>query len=470
MICSPPADHRKGTTDRVEELQELHSLCQRGMLYEVERWIGDERPIQIASNVEIRGHYCSALEIALDTGQHSLCVLLLRSGYSLELERHSPLNFALESRRWDLVDLLLEHGADPHTVDLTTLFDTYRSELFGRFQSFGVDLTEGHELAQALAYHTSNKPLYGFVKRHRHQNPAMQKELDMALDYHVHQDKEKGIMLCLWAGADPHARVRDLEYGSDDDPDEELGTAVDTAVHKGNVAALRRFKPDSAKLDFDRLYKHARSRETVEFLAEIQPPRDLTSIVRSLSCSAGITWDRSGRWKSALLAVLARGIRWEQAETKVLAEIRRDLLRADDWDLKDVLRELGRPEVCSPEIFGELTRTPTMQKRMLEMKLIKPPVKPVSKAEKARREIANFIHRYDRRKLYEDVWSQPVSKVAKSYRVSGVYLGRVCRALRVPVPPVGYWAKLRSGKAVRQPPLRELPKDLLPAWYSTTKQ
>jgi len=127
MIYHPSANHGQGTTDRVEELQELHSLCKRGMLYEVERWIGDKRPLQISSNVEIRGYYRSALEIASESGQHSLCVLLLRSGYSIDLERHSPLNIALEIRRWDFVDLLLEHGADPHRVDLAILFDTYRS-------------------------------------------------------------------------------------------------------------------------------------------------------------------------------------------------------------------------------------------------------------------------------------------------------------------------------------------------------
>ena len=164
-----------------------------------------------------------------------------------------------------------------------------------------MDLTQGHELAQALAYHTRNKPLYGFVKRHRHQSPAIQRELDMALGYHVHEGKEKGILFCLWAGADPQARVRDLEYGSDEDSEEELGTAVEAAVYKGNVLALRKCKPDPARIDFDRLYEHAKNRETVEFLAEIQPPLDLTSIVRSLSCSAGNTWDRHRRSKPWVL-------------------------------------------------------------------------------------------------------------------------------------------------------------------------
>src|SRR4029453_6421896 len=119
MTSLSSTDGRQGATNQVEELQEPHLLCKQGMLYEVERWIHDGRPIQSVADVPTRGAYRSALDIALETGQHSLCVLLLRSGYRLELERHSPLNVALGKRRWDLTDLLLEHGADPHQVDLT---------------------------------------------------------------------------------------------------------------------------------------------------------------------------------------------------------------------------------------------------------------------------------------------------------------------------------------------------------------
>jgi len=51
---------------------------------------------------------------------------------------------------------------------------------------------------------------------------------------------------------------------------------------------------------------------------------------------------------------------------------------------------------------------------------------------------------YDRKTLYDQVWSQPVQVVAKSYGVSGVALARTCRKLHVPVPPRGYWARIRT--------------------------
>ena len=48
---------------------------------------------------------------------------------------------------------------------------------------------------------------------------------------------------------------------------------------------------------------------------------------------------------------------------------------------------------------------------------------------------------YDRKQLYQEVWEAPVRDVAKRYGVSDVYLARICRALSVPLPGRGYWAK-----------------------------
>jgi hypothetical protein len=63
---------------------------------------------------------------------------------------------------------------------------------------------------------------------------------------------------------------------------------------------------------------------------------------------------------------------------------------------------------------------------------------------------------YDRETLYNQVWSQPVQVVARSYSVSGVALAKTCRKLQIPVPPRGYWARIRTGQKVRRPPLPEV--------------
>ena len=117
--------------------------------------------------------------------------------------RSRPL--ALRSRRWDLFDLLLEWGGDLKSVGVSTVLDTYNVELYERFRAAGYDLTERHEMASMLGHSTRNRPLLGFVKRHRSEDPKIQQELNIALGCHARAGNEGGVSLCLWAGADPHA-------------------------------------------------------------------------------------------------------------------------------------------------------------------------------------------------------------------------------------------------------------------------
>ena len=60
----------------------------------------------------------TALQITLQTGQHSLATFLLQNGYRLEHERYEPLDLVLRSRRWDLFDLPLDLGGDIRSVDV----------------------------------------------------------------------------------------------------------------------------------------------------------------------------------------------------------------------------------------------------------------------------------------------------------------------------------------------------------------
>lgn len=67
---------------------------------------------------------------------------------------------------------------------------------------------------------------------------------------------------------------------------------------------------------------------------------------------------------------------------------------------------------------------------------------------------AKSVSMVTREELYELVWSQPMTKIAQSFDVSGSYLARICTLLNVPRPERGYWAKLAVGKAPNRSPLR----------------
>jgi hypothetical protein len=59
----------------------------------------------------------------------------------------------------------------------------------------------------------------------------------------------------------------------------------------------------------------------------------------------------------------------------------------------------------------------------------------------------------DRETLFNEVWSEPVRKLARRYSVSDVALAKVCRRMGIPLPPRGHWAKVAAGHTLSRPSL-----------------
>jgi hypothetical protein len=68
---------------------------------------------------------------------------------------------------------------------------------------------------------------------------------------------------------------------------------------------------------------------------------------------------------------------------------------------------------------------------------------------------------FDRLSLYEKVWSTPISRLANQFGLSDVGLRKICKRLGVPMPALGYWAKIEHGR-------RLLPKPPLPRFAGET--
>jgi len=92
----------------------------------------------------------SPLPVAIDKGFHSLVQLLLESGASVKESRYCPLEHVLWNRRFDLIQLLVENGADIHSVGMETVFDTWSPEIAEFFIGKGADIETGNPLAYAL--------------------------------------------------------------------------------------------------------------------------------------------------------------------------------------------------------------------------------------------------------------------------------------------------------------------------------
>lgn len=65
---------------------------------------------------------------------------------------------------------------------------------------------------------------------------------------------------------------------------------------------------------------------------------------------------------------------------------------------------------------------------------------------------------YDRKTLYNEVWSAPITRVAQKYKVSDVAIHKICKSMNIPTPPAGFWAKVRAGKKVEITPLPDAEK------------
>ena len=56
-----------------------------------------------------------------------------------------------------------------------------------------------------------------------------------------------------------------------------------------------------------------------------------------------------------------------------------------------------------------------------------------------------------RQELFDLVWANPLSALAKELGVSDVTLGKTCRKLDIPLPGVGYWRKVEVGQKPKKP-------------------
>lgn len=57
------------------------------------------------------------------------------------------------------------------------------------------------------------------------------------------------------------------------------------------------------------------------------------------------------------------------------------------------------------------------------------------------------LRRLSRDQLYAEVWRRPIGQIARDWAVTSAALRSACKALGVPVPPVGHWAAVRAGTA-----------------------
>ena len=115
---------------------------------------------------------------------------------------------------------------------------------------------------------------------------------------------------------------------------------------------------------------------------------------------------------------------------------------------------------CDESTLHDLLRTPRMkehmapcERRLARFGLTLEGLKRSASEEKRNAQPSDYVlSQFNRERLYNQVWSEPTRNVAASYGISDVWLSKICRQLKVPKPPRGYWAKKAAGQSVPRRP------------------
>jgi hypothetical protein len=113
-----------------EEGKALLALCRTGRLYEVEQWIASGKSLRVPP--ECRK---SALQVALESGFHSLVELLAR--HEEQATKDAALSKAVGQARLDFVEVLLAQGANLRSVPFEHVLFSWNPTLIRLFLAGG---------------------------------------------------------------------------------------------------------------------------------------------------------------------------------------------------------------------------------------------------------------------------------------------------------------------------------------------
>ena len=60
---------------------------------------------------------------------------------------------------------------------------------------------------------------------------------------------------------------------------------------------------------------------------------------------------------------------------------------------------------------------------------------------------------FTREELYELVWTEPLSRLAKKYSITDNGIRKRCKKMNIPLPKAGHWSKIQHGYKVAKPKL-----------------
>jgi hypothetical protein len=198
-------DNRKSiqaTSDA--EIQPLLAMCRDGRLFDVQAWIAAGKPVNVRRRTSKSTRQLSPLILAINGGFNSLVDVLLGAGADpTNMGRNRAMNQAVKRKRPDIVQLLVDHGADPAAVSMKDVFGTEEEALIRYFIDRGANLKSGRPLARALCHYS--RVALNIYRQYRKKMPYLKDQLNLALRYHCENENLYWMGVLLRTGADPYA-------------------------------------------------------------------------------------------------------------------------------------------------------------------------------------------------------------------------------------------------------------------------
>jgi len=452
----------------LEDAKHLIRFCERGKLYEVEDWIRLGRSLKVPDELGK-----TPLSVALKTGFHSLIELLLRHEED-QKARNNVLRQAVEARQYDIVKLAVAYGAETSSVSFTDVLMSWDRGIVSFFAERGADPITSFPFAQA--FHGRVRTALGCYLEYKRNQPELaaqlQEQADMALRHFCREGTLKWVSLLMWVGADPRSKGPTLEHP--DDP-EMFTTALDEASTAGQLDILRRLKPDPNRDDLAGLLASAATfahTDVISYLLRLGAnPNDKPNGGSSAldACIRHLGWENFDRilygrhqqtpsykvskTREAIRLLVEHRAVWEPGDS--LNDVRRTLYGIDPEVTVELVGLLLKHRACDDVTLHDLLRTPRMRQhmktsvqRLSRLGLTLDGRRGSKSGSRNPQPSPYLLSRYDRRHLYNEVWSAPTQQVAARYGISDVALAKACNQLKIPKPPRGYWAKKAAGKVV----------------------
>jgi hypothetical protein len=367
-----------------DEIESLVKFCRLGKLFEVQEWVSAGKPVNPPTNLDRRVKKRFPLYVAIEYGFHSLVKVLLDGGTSLEEPGYSPLQHALYKRRLDLVELLVTHGANIHSINMRTVLQYWDPGIVDFFIENGADAETGNPLAYALCQKI--RPALGLFKRCENRFPSFKEQANIALRHHCSEGNLKWVSLMLWAGADPYAKGPDSPDRKPDSEGDSSALELAAIFEHFEIFKLKQIRLDPCKPGAIGILQNACYSEKPDLLKKLlesgfnpqsiedggssliqfllsRLPRSYRSFYSPyprLSEENIDNWD--SRDKIKMIHLLARhGAKWKPKDHRQINEARRSLLKLRSDYTVEFIWIMSGYGACNREVIEELMRPKTIR-------------------------------------------------------------------------------------------------------------